>query len=113
MKQYFLGLTALVLAFGFSAFSSSKTHPAKAARANFTTYYYRFDGNAGQENIMSDWTQLSDQDAYDAVDCPAGSVKGCVIENSTNASGHPTSVPLDGAGLPETTGVNIAVENRD
>lgn len=76
-------------------------------------YYYRFDGTHGQENNMSLWTQIS-AGTYDALPCPNINSQGCKIINSTNSSGHPTSVPLSGVnGFPVPVTPNSVVVNKN
>lgn len=113
MKKYFIGLLAVVLVIGASAFITAKQGHLKQTKNNLAIYYYRFDGTSGQESNMSLWTQLADVSAYDALSCPAGSSVGCKIQNTTNSAGHPTSVPLSPSGVPEQAGVNVEVVNKN
>lgn len=112
MKRYLFGMLAIVLAFGAVAFTKS---PAKQSKQSggFTDYYYQFTGTHGQENDMSKWVQLDDVDEYNTFNCPNGSARACKIKNTTNSGGHPTSVPLTGAGLPNPLiSPNQAAVNR-
>lgn len=114
MKKYSLGIIAVVIAIAGAAFASPGSKEIKKNKTadGLNIYYYRFDGDPGDEDVMSEWTQLVDEPAYDLVNCEPGNDVGCKIQNTTNSSGHPTSVPLSG-GVPQQTGVNVAVENRD
>lgn len=107
MKKYFSAILAVAVAIGAVAFTAEK--PAVSKADDFTNYYYRFDGTSGQEGMTNKWTQIT-QGAYDSLSC-FGSAKGCKITNTTNSSGHPTSVPLSG-GVPTQTGVNVEVKNQ-
>ncbi|OJW31507.1 MAG: hypothetical protein BGO54_13675 [Sphingobacteriales bacterium 46-32] len=112
MKRYFFGIIAVAIAFTAVAFTKAPSQNSKQS-GNFTDYYYKFTGAAGEENDMNKWQQLSTLNDYNAFSCPSGSVKGCKIINTTNSSGHPTSVPLDGSGLPTVSGANASVANRN
>ena len=109
MKEYILGtfviMIALVLAFSFSAFRNS--HKIK----NHTTdFYYEFTGTHGNESNMSLWTQLPTLADYGAFTCTHGSTNSCKIINTTNSGTHPTSVPLDVNGFPQTGATNTEVK---
>ena len=91
-----LRLTFSLLAVVVAVFAAAFTTPKLEKSGEAIEYYYRFDGAVGEENQMSKWTQIP---SYASATCVTGAVRGCKITNTTNSSGHPTSVPLSG-GLP-------------
>lgn len=55
MKKYLLGLFAVVLAIGFSAFTKSQPVEKK-----FATFYLQYNGSIGTaEKVISNYTQVS------------------------------------------------------
>jgi hypothetical protein len=113
MKRFIYGSFAAIIALVAVAFTNAPSSEMKQT-GNPTDYYYQFTGTHGQENQMSKWVQLSTLGDYNDFDCPTGSDEGCKIVNTTNSGGHPTSVPLTGAGLPNpTASPNVAAQNRD
>lgn len=112
IRKYGTGIIALVIAISAVAFRTDRKQKPLNKDSDVINYFYRFTGNHGSEDTMSYWVQLTDEEAYDLVNCPNGNDKGCKIKNTTNLNGHPTSVPLNVDKVPIVSSPNVALQNR-
>ncbi len=120
-KKFIFSIAAFVFAvtviFGFAMPNRDTKQPIQKemkTEAPAVDFYYRFDGSPGDEDQMSEWTQITLAE-YNAPTCASGSNSGCKIKNTTNSSGHPTSVPLTTGGtqVPRVDGtINTEVKNK-
>jgi hypothetical protein len=109
MKKYLLGIVALSLAIGFSAFKSHPVAPKK-----YTTFWFSFVGTPGTSDV-------SNQLKYDPISgdpgstvCPSGTLE-CALavsaeQQDANHVQRPnlTNVTYDGNGNPQAGGAFVA-----
>ena len=77
MKKYLLGLFAIALAIGFSAFTS--VNVKKVTPSKFTTYYYEFTATSFTESDFensNNWIALGTSAGSDP--CPGDDINVCV-----------------------------------
>jgi hypothetical protein len=88
MKKYLLGVFAIALAIGFSAFTSVKTEKNRA----FTSYYFTIDASTGTV-ITSGTTWINDEVAVDPGCAFNGTEEFCKVQLS-----YPSEVETQGSG---------------
>lgn len=102
MKKYVLGLFAIVLAVGFSAYTNM---PHKKS-SKFTDYYYAFNGNQDATD-RADYTKyINPTTSAPGALCPTGSAQQCYLKVSITGEA-PTNPDFsgwtfDGNGFPAT-----------
>ena len=106
-------LFSLVFMVAFSAFKKTPSTSNETIEKPQTEYYFKFDGEPGEEDQENKWTELADFEAYEDEGC-IGSVNGCVLITTSKTGNHPTEVPVTGSGsgmTPIESGSVIEVRN--
>jgi len=76
MKKYVIGIFALALALGFTAF----THIPKSPKPTVTDYYYQFSGMQTQLDRKTSTKYINPTTtAPNGITCPSGSVNQCYL----------------------------------
>jgi len=119
MKKYLLGLFAVVLAIGFSAFTKVNVNKVDP-NAKFTTYYFQFTGTLGtQEDDETKWTEITSI-PYSTLSCP-GTFKGCKLKTTSiqtvGSTNYPSFVDVGTSTSPNLTPIvttnNFEVKNKE
>jgi hypothetical protein len=91
MKKYLFGLAAIVFAIGAVAFTTSDV---KRDNSKFTNFYFTYNGPADQENVESNWQEISQTD-YLFLTCNS-SDKACrLISTDVTGASFPNRKPLE------------------
>ena len=95
MKKYLLGLVAVVLAIGFSAFTKSTV--TKNKRTDGSYFWYEYDAGADQLGVLvnpNNTVKISKNDAFGYTDCQDETSTDCLrgYDNNDMANeSHPPS----------------------
>ncbi len=106
-------LFSLVIMIAFSAFKKTPSTSNETIEKPQTEYYFKFDGEPGEEDQENKWIELDDIDDYLAEACE-GLINGCVLKTESKTGNHPSEVPVTGSGssmTPVATGSVTEVRN--